>query len=133
MVHRPTGFASPEAQGSRVRLTLLALRSRRPVCVPARSAGCKSPRLRTVQAGRFDRSFDRNEGDTLCRTPRSRAACGVLVIVHADLTAFRLDRETARRGATRAKARERTAGRLGIASPAQVSESEINGGLHRKS
>jgi hypothetical protein len=55
------------------------------------------------------------------------------LIIHADLTAFRLDPETTRRDAARAETRESVAVRRANASRTQIGKAEVNGGLHRKS
>jgi hypothetical protein len=67
----------------------------------------------------------------LGRTLGPRATCGVIaVVVSADLLAFRLDPQTARRDTTRAESRDRARARLATTSRAEISEWEIDGRFH---
>jgi len=96
------------------------------------TGGCKSPHLAAVaQVGRFD-SLPRSSSDASRRSLGPRATCGVIaVIVSADLLAFRLDPETARRDTSRAESRDRARARLAKASRAEISEWEVNSRFHQ--
>ena len=95
---------------------------------------CESPRLRTGAGGAIGSLLRSERGWYLSGTPVPRATCTLVsVIVHADLTAIRLEPETARRDAPGAELRWRARARRANASRTQVSKSEVNGGLHRRS
>jgi hypothetical protein len=96
------------------------------------TGGCKSPHLAAVaQVGRFD-SLPRVSNERLRRSLGPRATCGVTaVVVSADLLAFRLDPQTARRDTTRAESRDRARARLAETSRAEISEWEVDGRFHR--
>jgi len=80
--------------------------------------------------GRFV-SLPRVSNDASGRSLGPRATCGVIaVVVSADLLAFRLDPQTARRDTTRAESRDRARARLAKASRAEISEWEVNGRFH---
>ena len=132
--------------GSRVRLTPRAPRSRRTTtesrCFLSRSVvkqRALGGQMRIAPpangAGGAIGSLLRSErGRYLSGTPVPRATCILVpVIVQADLTAFRLDPETARRDAPTAELQRRARARRANASRKQVSKSEVNGGLHRRS
>ena len=69
--------------------------------------------------------------DALRRSLGPRATCGgSAVIVSADLLAFRLDPQTARRDTTGVESRDRARARLAQASRAEISEWEVNGRFH---